>query len=136
MGQTLPRIDCWKFSQNGRIWDLQETPVLDAHPGVVYDAYAHTSAFSQQCGVQIGGEGTSKERSIEEAGTGRFVSTASTARDLLEIIEKAGQEKLKYWGFSYGTILGTTFAAMFPDRIERMVNDGEPPFPSTRCIQS
>ncbi|KAG0652086.1 hydrolase [Hyphodiscus hymeniophilus] len=122
VGQTVPRIDCWKSSQSGRIWNLQETPVLDAHPGAVYDAYAHTSAFSQQCALQIGGDRSSN--SIEEAGTGRFVSTASTARDMLEIMEKAGQDKLKYWGFSYGTILGTTFAAMFPDRIERMVNDG------------
>jgi pimeloyl-ACP methyl ester carboxylesterase len=125
VGQTLPRIDCWKSSQNGRIWDLQDTLVLDAHPGIMYDGYAHASAFSQHCAVQVAGEVTSKPRTIEEAGVGRFVSTASTARDMLEIMEKAGQEKLKYWGFSYGTVLGTTFAAMFPDRIERMVNDGK-----------
>jgi pimeloyl-ACP methyl ester carboxylesterase len=124
VGHTIPRIDCWKSFQNGRIWDLQDTPVLDAHPGIVYDAYAHASAFSQQCAVQVGGKGTSNVRNIDTTGAGRFVSTASTARDMLEIMEKAGQEKLKYWGFSYGTILGTTFAAMFPDRIQRMVNDG------------
>jgi pimeloyl-ACP methyl ester carboxylesterase len=89
--------------------------VLDAHPGVLYDAYAHASAFSQQCASIIG----SSEYSI-----GRFVSTVSVARDMLHIIEKIGEDRLKYWGFSYGTFLGVTFASIWPERVGRMVLDG------------
>ena len=37
---------------------------------------------------------------------------------------KPGQENIYYSGGSYGTYLGLTFAAMFPDRIHRMRVDG------------
>lgn len=60
---------------------------------------------------------------------------AQTAHDMRQGRDKAqtiakrtrwakGQEKIKYWGNSYGTILGQTFASMFPDRVERLILDG------------
>ena len=33
-------------------------------------------------------------------------------------------ERLSYLGFSYGTVLGATFAALYPEKIDRMVLDG------------
>ncbi|KAK0191607.1 Alpha/Beta hydrolase protein [Armillaria mellea] len=53
-----------------------------------------------------------------------YIGTDNVARDMLRISEAAGQEKLQYWGFSYGTVIGSIFAAMFPDKVERMVLDG------------
>lgn len=53
-----------------------------------------------------------------------FISTPSVARDLLHLTQKLHQGGLRYWGFSYGTFLGLTFASLYPDSVERMVLDG------------
>ncbi|KAK0215411.1 TAP-like protein-domain-containing protein [Armillaria fumosa] len=53
-----------------------------------------------------------------------YVGTDNVARDMLRITEAAGQSKLQYFGISYGTVIGSTFATMFPDKVERMLLDG------------
>jgi pimeloyl-ACP methyl ester carboxylesterase len=52
------------------------------------------------------------------------MSTADTARDMDLIRQALGDKKLNYYGISYGTYLGATYAAMFPNHIRAMVVDG------------
>jgi pimeloyl-ACP methyl ester carboxylesterase len=52
------------------------------------------------------------------------VSTVEAARDMDIVRALLGREKLDWFGASYGTQLGATYAELFPDRVGRMVLDG------------
>jgi pimeloyl-ACP methyl ester carboxylesterase len=78
-----------------------------------------------QCQNTIGGEHD----------IGPHMSTATVARDMLSIVDAFAQttegktavtntSMLNYYGISYGTFLGQTFASMFPQRVGKVVLDG------------
>ena len=52
------------------------------------------------------------------------IDTSSAAKDMDIIRAVLGSEKLNYLGFSYGTLLGATYASYFPDKVGRFVLDG------------
>jgi pimeloyl-ACP methyl ester carboxylesterase len=53
-----------------------------------------------------------------------YLSTDAVARDLDAIRQAVGDDKLTYLGFSYGTLIGSTYADLFPDHIRAMALDG------------
>ncbi len=53
-----------------------------------------------------------------------FVGTANSVRDMDALRSALGDDQLTFVGYSYGTILGTQYARMFPDRVRAMVLDG------------
>lgn len=77
-----------------------------------------------ECGAAIGGP----------HGAGQYMSTAVVAMDMLSIVNAfaasergetvRGSSLLNYWGVSYGTFIGETFASMYPDRVGRVLLDG------------
>ncbi|MGY0236813.1 alpha/beta hydrolase [Longispora urticae] len=52
-----------------------------------------------------------------------FMGTENVARDLDLIRAALGEDRLHYFGFSYGTRLGQFYAERFPGRVGRMVLD-------------
>ena len=54
----------------------------------------------------------------------RYFTTADTAHDMDRIRQALGENKISYWGQSYGTYLGAVYRSLFPDRTDRMVLEG------------
>lgn len=53
-----------------------------------------------------------------------YMRTTDAARDVDTIRGALGQQKISWYGFSYGTYYGATYATLFPKRVKRMVLDG------------
>ncbi|MFI6349643.1 alpha/beta hydrolase [Streptomyces sp. NPDC050560] len=51
------------------------------------------------------------------------LTTANTARDMDRVRAALGEEKISYFGQSYGSYLGSVYATLFPDRGDRIVLD-------------
>ncbi len=52
-----------------------------------------------------------------------YIGTVDVARDMDRLRQALGDSGLTYMGQSYGTLLGLTYASMFPTRIRAMVLD-------------
>lgn len=52
-----------------------------------------------------------------------YVTTANTARDMDMIRAALGEQKISYFGLSYGSYLGAVYTTMFPQRSDRMLLD-------------
>jgi pimeloyl-ACP methyl ester carboxylesterase len=53
-----------------------------------------------------------------------YISTNATARDMDVIRAALGEDKITYFGFSYGSELGATWATMFPTTVRAAAFDG------------
>ncbi|KAJ1333763.1 alpha/beta hydrolase [Microdochium nivale] len=75
------------------------------------ELYAWSSNFGRACVETLGEHG-------------EYINTPQTAADMNTILDAVGQQDMYYWGFSYGTLLGQTYATLFPERSHRIIIDG------------
>jgi pimeloyl-ACP methyl ester carboxylesterase len=57
-------------------------------------------------------------------GIAQFSGTNNSARDMDMLRRALGEETISYFGFSYGSELGATWATLFPDTVRAAVLDG------------
>jgi len=110
VNRSEPRASCYRHDESlrGELSQVRaKKPVEDSG-----ELWAWTSNFVRACADAMGPRYAS------------YINTPQTAADMNSILNAVGQRGLYYWGFSYGTILGQTYATLFPDRAERVIIDG------------
>ncbi|SPO22203.1 uncharacterized protein UTRI_02212_B [Ustilago trichophora] len=119
VGRTFPRMDCWNNTEKSYVHRIEA--------GSFGALYSHPGALDSEIGQQLAStklltELCSADPFVSEhAG---YVGTTAVARDMQLLHRFFGDERINYWGFSYGTVLGSTFADMFPEDVNRFIIDG------------
>ncbi len=54
----------------------------------------------------------------------QHLTTVDSAKDMDSIRKALGQQQINFYGFSYGTYLGSVYATLYPKNVRRMVLDG------------
>ncbi|MFF3677714.1 alpha/beta hydrolase [Streptomyces sp. NPDC002120] len=102
------QVECWD--------DKEYAAAVDAArgvpgPGALQSAIRQGADFAEAC----------RRRSGDLV---PFIGTASNAKDLDLLRQALGEETLSFYGRSFGSYVGTVYAAQFPRRVRAMVLDG------------
>lgn len=55
---------------------------------------------------------------------GAYINTPQIAADMNIILQAFGQDEIHFWGISWGSVLGQTYASMYPERASHVIIDG------------
>jgi pimeloyl-ACP methyl ester carboxylesterase len=105
-GGSTPAVDCTD--------DLDHFFGLDSSP----DTPAERQALIDT-GTEFGADCERHDARILP-----YIDTVSSARDMDTIRRALGEPKISYFGFSYGSELGATWATLYPTTVRAMVIDG------------
>ncbi len=139
-GPALPGLDT-----PGAMAQTLPKPVLDGYDLIGFDPRGVGTSTPQSCGLEnpsvaalfpypaadgsidanVSAARATAAKCAATAGENlRHFTTANTARDLDRVRDALGEAKISYWGQSYGTYLGTVYSALFPDRTDRVILEG------------
>ena len=105
-GESTPAVDC--VDTFDEYFGLDSPPETPDEKQALIDA---SQAFNDKC--------------AENSGTILpYISTQASAQDINSLRLALGEEKVSFFGFSYGSELGTTWATMFPETVRAIVVDG------------
>jgi pimeloyl-ACP methyl ester carboxylesterase len=105
-GESTPAVNC--VDSFDEYFGLDSPPETPDEKQALIDA---SQAFNDKC--------------AENSGTILpFISTKASAQDINSLRLALGEEKVSFFGFSYGSELGTTWATMFPETVRAIVVDG------------
>jgi pimeloyl-ACP methyl ester carboxylesterase len=105
-GESTPAVNC--VDTFDEYFGLDSPPETPEEKQALIDA---SQAFNDKC--------------AENSGTILpYISTMASAQDINSLRLALGEEKVSYFGFSYGSELGTTWATMFPETVRAIVVDG------------
>ncbi|WP_405943117.1 alpha/beta hydrolase [Streptomyces sp. NBC_00207] len=102
------QVECWN--------DQEYSAAVDAArgvpgPGALQGAIRQGADFANAC----------RQRSGDLV---PFIGTGSNAKDIDLLRQALGEETLSFYGRSFGSYVGTVYAAQFPRRVRAMVLDG------------
>ena len=105
-GKSSPAIDC--VDDYDQYFGIDSPPDTPDEKQALIDA---SQAFNDECAANSG--------EILP-----YISTQASATDMNSIRQALGEDKISYFGFSYGSELGATWATMFPQTVRAAVLDG------------
>ncbi|KAI1498500.1 TAP-like protein-domain-containing protein [Biscogniauxia marginata] len=111
-GKTL-RFQCFDDQiEDSGIASSLATTLISSSDTALGKVWAESKIISDNCYSQL-------------KDIGGLVGMAYTARDMMQIVDALDEDgMLRYWGVSGGTTLGATVAALFPERVDKVILDG------------